>query len=274
MTQKSPDARGKRAVLGIDAAWTLVQPSGVAVAVESTGGWRLAGVAPSYEQFYGLLDSIPQTSLRPLGSEADAARLITCAAQLCGNGINLIAVDMPLARTPIHGRREADRAVSTAYGVRQCGTHTPSALRPGAVGEKLRDGLAALGYLLLTTGIARRGLIEVYPHPALVELARAPQRLPYKLAKISKYWPTATPSERRARLLQEWQRILDLLEKEIHGVSVALPLPSASASGLELKGYEDALDAVVCAWVAICALDGRAKPYGDEHSAIWIPHDL
>jgi predicted RNase H-like nuclease len=114
----------------------------------------------------------------------------------------------------------------------------------------------------------------VYPHPALVELARAPQRLPYKLTKVRKYWPTATPSERRTRLLREWQRILDLLEKEIQGVCAALPLPSTSATALELKGYEDALDAVICAWVGICALDGRAKPHGDEHSAIWIPHGL
>jgi len=171
---------------------------------------------------------------------------------------------MPLGRTPIRGRREADRVVSTAYGARQCGTHTARALRPGPAGEKLRDALAAKGYLLLTTGIAPRGLIEVYPHPALVELACAPQRLPYKLTKVRKYWPTATPSERRARLLQERQRILDLLEKELRGVCAALLLPSASASALELKGYEDALDAIICAWVAICAVDGRAKPHGDE----------
>ena len=30
-----------RAVLGIDAAWTVSQPSGVALAVETEGGWRL-----------------------------------------------------------------------------------------------------------------------------------------------------------------------------------------------------------------------------------------
>jgi predicted RNase H-like nuclease len=55
----------------------------------------------------------------------------------------------------------------------QCSTHTPSALRPGPVGERLRDRLAAIGYPLLTTAPANRGVVEVYPHPALVELAGA-----------------------------------------------------------------------------------------------------
>jgi hypothetical protein len=41
-------------------------------------------------------------------------------------------------------------------------------------------------------------------------------------------------------------------------------------SGVERKSCEDALDAVVCAWGAMCALEGRAAPFGDESSAIWI----
>jgi predicted RNase H-like nuclease len=37
------------------------------------------------------------------------------------------------------------------------------------------------------------------------------------------------------------------------------------------SAYEDTLDTVVCAWIAVCALEGRAVPFGDESSAIWIP---
>jgi len=75
-----------RSVLGIDAAWTLTQPSGVALAVEDAGGWRLAAVAASYEDF-------------------------------------VAAVDMPLVLLPIPRRRAACDAVSRAYGSRACGTH-------------------------------------------------------------------------------------------------------------------------------------------------------
>ena len=42
-------------------------------------------------------------------------------------------------------------------------------------------------------------------------------------------------------------------------------------SGVERKSCEDTLDAVVCAWVAMCALEGRGVSFGDESSAIWIP---
>jgi predicted RNase H-like nuclease len=260
-----------RAVLGIDAAWTLTQPSGVAVVAESSDGWRLAGVVSSYQRFYCLADPGRQAELRPSGSEADAVQSISCASRLCGGAIDLIAVDMPLARTPITGRRISDNAVSRAYGARQCGTHTPNALRPGRVSENLRDGFAAAGYPLLTTHLAPRGLIEVYPHPALVELAAASTRLPYKISRVRSYWPRATPSERRERLLLEWRKILELLEQEITGVRAALPLPATVASGIDLKAFEDALDAVICAWVAISALEDWAKPYGDENSAIWVP---
>ena len=41
--------------------------------------------------------------------------------------------------------------------------------------------------------------------------------------------------------------------------------------GVERKPYEDTLDAVVCAWVAMCALEGRGVPFGDESSAVRIP---
>jgi predicted RNase H-like nuclease len=260
-----------RAVLGIDAAWTLTQPSGVAAAAECTNGWRLTGVAPSYQCFHCVANPGRQAELRPTGSEADAVQLISCASRLCGCTIDLIAVDMPLARTPITGRRISDNAVSSTYGARQCGTHTPNGLRPGPVSEKLRDDFAASGYPLVTSSLAPRGVIEIYPHPALVELTDASTRLPYKVSRIRSYWPRATPSERRNLLLVEWRKIVDLLEDQITGVRALLPIPTPDAAVIEMKAFEDSLDAVISAWVAICALEGRAKSYGDENSAIWIP---
>jgi predicted RNase H-like nuclease len=38
-----------------------------------------------------------------------------------------------------------------------------------------------------------------------------------------------------------------------------------------MKAFEDALDAVVCAWVGACVMDGKAVAYGDDVSAIWVP---
>lgn len=126
-------------------------------------------------------------------------------------------------------------------------------------------------YPLLTSGASFPALIEVYPHPALIELAKADRRLPYKHAKSLKYWPGDSLIDRRHKLLSVWADIVSLLDCRIEGVASALPLPDPSSRGHELKAYEDCLDAVVCAWVGTCVLDGTATAYGDEASAIWVP---
>jgi predicted RNase H-like nuclease len=259
------------AILGIDAAWTLTQPSGVALVAKHSTGWCLTAVEASYQNFLARTDRSFLAEERPSGSPPDAPALLASAAILSGGAIDLVAVDMPLARSPIVERRFSDNEVSRAYGGRKCGTHSPSAKRPGRMSDDLNQRFKREGYPLQTVAFQTPGLIEVYPHPALVELADAKERLPYKASKVSTYWPKLQPPDRRARLYQQWDKIVDLLEGEITGVAVALPTLGSSASGVRLKAYEDALDAIVCAWVGICALEGRAKPFGDENSAIWIP---
>jgi predicted RNase H-like nuclease len=191
--------------------------------------------------------------------------------KLCGCHVDLVAIDMPLALNPVTKRRTSDDKVSAAYGGRKCGTHSPSAERPGSISDALLAEFQRAGYALQTTSIASPGLIEVYPHPALVELFSANERLPYKFAKTRSYWPNLIIAERRGSLCSQWRQIVERLDLEIAGVADALVEPSAEASGIVLKAYEDMIDAVICAWVAICALDGKAAPFGDEKSAIWIP---
>jgi predicted RNase H-like nuclease len=240
-----------RAVLGIDAAWTQNRPSGLALVVGASGGWRLIAAKS--------------------GSLPKVAALLNSALKLCGCAVDLVAVDMPLAHSPIAGRRFSDDQVSRAYGSRKCGTYTPSALRPGALSDVLTGDFRQAGYLLRTEKIATPGLIEVYPHPALVELMVASERLPYKASKTRTYWPLATPPERRGQLYRQWKEIAAKLESEIAGVTAALPQLGLDARGVEIKAYEDKLDAIICAWIGICALEGRAVPYGDDDAAIWIP---
>jgi hypothetical protein len=51
-----------RAVLGIDSAWTLSQPSGVALAAEKGSAWKLVAVEASYQPFDAKADStLPET---------------------------------------------------------------------------------------------------------------------------------------------------------------------------------------------------------------------
>lgn len=253
-------------VLGIDAAWTPTQPSGVALVANEQGRWRLCGAASSYSSFVGNAHAGDECGYRP-----DVTALLAASRQICGHPPVVVAVDMPLAINPITMRRESDNAVSRAYGARHCATHTPSSIRPGAISDQMRQAFSNAGYPLATSTVDGPSLIEVYPHPALVELARASRRLPYKAGKVRTYWPGLSPDNRLANLVSEWRRITDLLDREIDGVAALLLVPLPASGGRALKAFEDMLDAVVCAWVGICVLEGRAIPYGDHDSAIWIP---
>jgi len=261
-----------RAVLGIDAAWTPTHPSGVALAAQMGTAWRLVALSASYQRFHALAGRGSPAELRPSGSRPDAKELLATSRKLCGAPVDLVAIDMPLARGRIAGRRASDNALSSAYGAFKCGTHTPSGARPGPMSDELKEGFDEAGYPLQTSSISTPGVIEVYPHPALVQLADAPERLRYKVSKVRSYWPRSDATARRKFLLQEWAGIIALLETQIMGVTDALPSLPADARGHELKAFEDMLDAVVCAWVAICALEARATPFGDQNSAIWVPN--
>ena len=276
---ESPSPVGPvRSVLGIDAAWTNHHPSGVALAVQTAGGWHLAAVEASYAEFHARAERLPTPEGKPAGSVPVAAELLDSAEALCGQATNLVAIDMPLSRTPFTGRRASDNAVSRAYGGRHCATHSPSSLRPGSISDCLRAGFEVKGYPLRTVDGASVGpsvllpaLIEVYPHPALVEFAGASKRLPYKVANIRKYWPEHESWQRIEALRTEWLGIVELLDRQLAGVADALPLPPLGTKGWTLKAYEDKLDAVVCACIGICAVEGRALAFGDDASAIWIP---
>jgi predicted RNase H-like nuclease len=252
-------------ILGIDAAWTGTRPSGVAVVAGEPGDWCLVAVAASYGDFYR------QAGLAVDESGFEARLLLDSAAVLARARVDLVAADIPLARSPIVGRREADNAVSRLYGARHAGTHTPSAARPGRLADDMRSAFDGEGYPLQTAAPAGSGLIEVYPHPALIELMSAVRRLPYKAGKSAKYWPGRPAAGRRSLLLAQWRDIVVQLDRRMQGVAARLSLPAPDASGVALKAYEDALDAVVCGWIGTCVIEGRATALGDSDSAIWIP---
>ncbi len=261
-----------RVVLGIDAAWTAARPSGVALAVERRGRWTLLAVTPSYDRFLALASGNDRAA-RIGGSVPDAQALLSAAARIAGGPVSLVAIDMPLSLEPITGRRPSDNGIARAFGARHCSTHSPGAVRPGPLSDTLRAGFAAAGYPLQMHDASTGGLIEVYPHPALVVLAGAARRLPYKAGNTTKYWPGEPLAVRHALLREQWQRIAALLATRIDGVAAKLPPLPEQANGAERKAHEDMLDAIVCAWIGAEALTGRAEAYGDAVSAIWVPRE-
>ena len=258
-------------ILGIDAAWTATQPSGVALVSDIGGDWCLIFAGPSYRHLIARSEDGMVSTSRPSGSFAEPAALLAASARIAGAPVDFVAVDMPLSREPITERRVSDNLVSAAYGARHCSTHTPSAIRPGKISDELKSGFERCGYRLLTKEVGAPGLLEVYPHPALVELMRTEKRLPYKQGKTRNYWPAEKPASRRNKLFEIWRTIVACLDQEIRGASEVLQLPPHESPSWQLKTFEDMLDAVICAWIGICVFEGAAVPFGDDTSAIWIP---
>ncbi len=265
-------------VLGIDAAWTNVQPSGVALVSGGPRGWRCVAIAPSYAAFMELAEGTPVdwTAPRVDVGAANAGRILGAARNLAGANVDIVAIDLPIATVPIRGRRAADTTISREFGALGCATHSPTEVRPGSLSERLRAEFETLGFPIgtVTAGSFRPPcLLEVYPHVALLKLLSAQYRMKCKISKIRKYWPgqSWTQQQRIARLLEVWHKILSALQSEFDGLSLSLPSSPSVRTLVELKRYEDSLDALVSAWVGICFIEGNVKPYGDQTAAIWLP---
>jgi predicted RNase H-like nuclease len=263
-------------ILALDAAWTDSEPSGVALLAANGSRWRCLCVTPSYGAF---IDCARGTPIKWHGSNFRGSRpnvpdLLRAARAIAGGDVDLVAVDMPIATMPFSARRAADNAISVAFGGRGCAAHSPSAQRPGALGAELSGEICKAGYQLTTTiddAKGTRKLIEVYPHPALLALLRASYRIPNKVQESSKYWPGIDVRGRIARLLSRFANIHAAVKSEIDGVTFSLPTPGSVSSLSSLKRYEDALDALVCGWVAAQFALGKAIPYGDATAAVWVP---
>jgi len=264
-------------ILGIDAAWTKKEPSAVAVVVRDSSDWRCVAVTPSYDSFLARAnDNIPLDWNTPhfLGSTPDAKKLLDAAKTLADGHVTIVTIDMPVATIPIHGRRSADQAISKHFGGQGCSTHSPGDERPGQLGQSLSRKFEVEGYAIATTSDCsgtRSRLVEVYPHPALLKLLRCSYRVQYKVSKTNRYWPSTSKSERVENLLSKFVAIRDALEGVFGGIDLPLPKPGSVKSLSALKRYEDALDALVCAWVGTQYIDQKAVAFGDKSAAIWCP---
>ena len=262
-------------ILGIDAAWTATEPSGIALVQRRASRWRCVAVAPSYAAFEGQVEgNAPDWSRPAVGSAPDAANLLQAAMKLAGEPVTLVTIDMPVATSPILGRRTADQEVSRAFGAQWCSAHSPNQVRPGALGAKLSRQFNEQRYPIATAATlpgSTHRLVEVYPHPALLMLLDRKRRVPYKVSKASRYWKKASIPERIRCLLSEFANVHHGLAQYIDDISVHMPRACEVKTLAALKPFEDALDALVCCWVGCEYLAGTAYPLGDDTAAVWCP---
>jgi predicted RNase H-like nuclease len=165
----------------------------------------------------------------------------------------LVAVDAPTLISNASGMRTADRLTHRQFGKYHAGCYPANLARPFALQT------VAFGQSLSQRGFSHaptiqpqqpgRCQIEVFPHPATVNLFGLMQILKYKRGRLA---------ERRVELARYRNLIMTVLPQlepsltiAANATATATPLMTdLPSSGTALKALEDQLDSLICAYVA------------------------
>lgn len=260
--------------LGIDAAWTEKNPSGVALLSElETGNWELLRVSRSYEEF---ISGDFSWSEKARGSIPEAGELLKVCSALVGEP-DCVSIDMPIASFPITGRRACDNGISSHFGGKGASTHSPTPERPGRIASQMYTEFHSKGYEWRNIGAVekKKSLLEVYPHTAIIRYLELDYRYEYKVEKRGSYkaWATLTPEERLRKLIRNLNHLSTSLKLRVSNIHEFIPVLEEETKypTFYLKSVEDMLDAVVCAMVGMDYLNGRVEGYGAADGTIWVP---
>ena len=161
----------------------------------------------------------------------------------------LIAVDAPTIIPNLTGTRVPDKLTHKYFGKYHAGCYPANLNRPFA--QRTVDFgniLSSKGFVhapTITPQKLGRYQIEVFPHPAIVNLFNLDRILKYKKGKLA---------EKKAELQKLFSYITNMLPKlkpELNLESpVTIPIIPHKVTTKELKVVEDKLDSLICAYVA------------------------
>jgi predicted RNase H-like nuclease len=242
--------------IGIDLAWSPRNRTGAAAILGDDRGGTVAAV-------------------ELLGSDQEIVDFI---AKQAGDGPAIAAVDAPLWVPNESGRRPGEAEIGAAFGRYQAGAHPANRRRlafGGVVrGEALVSALETHGFThapSIEAGAPVRQVIEIFPHPAMIALFEIPRTLKYK----------AKPNRSAAERMSEWSRYqsylraLAAVDPPLYGQEPLLEQDVAALRGRRLKDYEDQVDALFCAYIALYAFRwgaARCRMFGTmEGGYIYTP---
>ncbi len=180
-----------------------------------------------------------------------------------------VAVDAPLIINNWEGKRACERDVSREYGARGAGCHPSNkTLYPNAGSVQLSEALAGQGFGHLQ---GDRWQIECYPHPSIIEIFGLERRLLYKKGRVA---------DKRAGQARLASLIASLRDSPVLGLEIPADFEMffdvnriGNLKGRALKTNEDALDSILCLYIAaLYATDRPGQVFGDSRSGyIWVP---
>ncbi|MDJ1169763.1 DUF429 domain-containing protein [Roseofilum sp. BLCC_M154] len=163
--------------------------------------------------------------------------------QLPPESPGLIAVDAPTLIPNLTGMRLCDRLTHRYFGKYDAGCYPANQQRPFAERTTgFGQSLHQRGFSHAPDMIAQklgRYQIEVYPHPAIVNLFGLERILKYKKGKVG---------DRRLELSKLRTFIGDRLPQRQPPLA-PLDLPPIPEKGKALKAVEDQLDSLICAYI-------------------------
>ena len=175
----------------------------------------------------------------------------------------IIAVDAPTIIANLTGMREADKLTQKHFGRYHAGCYPANLSRPFAQ-KTVEFGLSleARGFVhapIIEAQKLGRYQIEVFPHPATINLFKLDRIIKYKKGKLA---------ERQLELMKLCQYIVDILPSLEPSLNLSCGtgiLPVSSGTGIlpvsgsnlpkiptsvaTLKALEDQLDALLCAYI-------------------------
>ena len=256
-------------ILGIDCAWTYNAPSGIAlIHYEPNRKAELIKFGRSYDEFCS--DEIKWSEPALIGRPDFPSLLQFCTTR--GWDVNVIALDIPLSPGLITGRRSCDNEVSKAYGAKGAAVHSPNGQRPGKLAVHIFRQLHDANFVWNGDPQKDKVFIEVYPHASIIELMKLDYRLPYKAEKKRIYFPDSTAEERNYYIISNLNRLRDCISEHIDKIDGMIPKLNTNIcyATQYLKGYEDVLDALICAITGLFYVQGRIKAFGGTDEKIWV----
>ncbi len=217
--------------VGIDLAWSPNNATGIAVAVRTKAGWKLetADTVRSNDDILAFLEAA-------VGKEPA-----------------ILAIDAPLVVPHHQTTRVGDRAIASVFGPMKAAVYPATKNRLGSYGGRriwdLVKDLEAAGYrhdCHMEPRVEARQFFETYPHAATVALFHLERILSYKAKQDRPY----AERWRAFRRLEAYLRSLGAFEPRLRGVDKHLEPQVSRLKGKALKGYEDRLDGILCAYIA------------------------
>ncbi|MEJ1297801.1 MAG: DUF429 domain-containing protein [Candidatus Sedimenticola sp. (ex Thyasira tokunagai)] len=232
---------------GVDLAW-LCNKNPTAIAI----GDLAAGV---------LTVSSVEVSVLPVEQIRD--KLLSVA------GLAGIAVDASLIIPNQMGQRGCEKEISKHYGAKGASCHASNLTlypEPASVEMSLMFADHGFGHLGKS-----KWQLECYPHPAIIEIFALSYRLAYKKGRVA---------DKKAGQKQLASLIKSLSNSPILPLHIDTDICKCfeesyldSLCGKALKSNEDALDAVVCLYIAgLYAIDAPGRVFGNvDDGYIWVP---